>query len=784
MSELIPRHDLVTALNQAIGRKVTVVTAPAGSGKSSLLRLWADQHGGRVAVVPARPGLRFWFAVLSALRAALSRTPPFAAPGCDGHAKVLAELGTIHEPLVLVVDDAHELDSAAPLAALLADLPPHVHAIVATRHDLRLGLHGLRLAGQLAEIRADRMRFTAEETRELVAAAGTRLAGPVLDLLHQRTEGWAAGLRLAVLSLAGHPDPERFVAEFSGSDRTVAEYLMAEMLDRQPAGVRRLLLRTSVVDQVTGELADLLTGTPGSERILLELEAANSFVVALDPERTWFRYHRLFAGLLRLELRRTQAEEIPGLHRIAAHWFAEHARPAEAVRHLQSARDWTDAAHLLTEHALGLTFDGQAATVRTLLRAFPSSADSLPFVRAVDELNDLRLDEAAAHLEVARSTGEHRAVLLALDLLLARLRGHFHCVAAQVDTLPASAELRAIVLLNAGVTEAWSERTADAERHLLAGAALARDLDRPYLEVACLAHLGFASGSFALTRQRCEEAIALAEQHGWGAEPVIAPALATLAWTLAWTGEIDHAARWLDRAKQASGSDAEPGVRLVVHVVSALLAGARGHDRDALAEFAAAREVQETMADEHTLSTQVAAWTIAIRAQAEHDPAALRELRRVGGKDVLTRIEIHLLTALARCDLGDHRGAVTAVEQALDLAEQDRLILPFVLTGAWRLLESLPAWETAHAALITSVLDVVHSGTPSTAMLAEELSPSELRVLRYLPTNLTRPEIARRLMVSVNTVNTHIRRIYAKLGATDRGAAVQRGRELRLLSAS
>jgi LuxR family maltose regulon positive regulatory protein len=190
------------------------------------------------------------------------------------------------------------------------------------------------------------------------------------------------------------------------------------------------------------------------------------------------------------------------------------------------------------------------------------------------------------------------------------------------------------------------------------------------------------------------------------------------------------------------------------------------------------------MADEHTLSTQVAAWTIAVQGQAEHDPAALRELQRAGEEDVLTRIEIHLLTALARCELGDQRGAVTAIEQSLDLAEPDRIILPFVLTGAWRLLESLPAWETAHAALVTSVLDVGRGGTPSTGVLAEELSPSELRVLRHLPTNLTRPEIARRLMVSVNTVNTHIRRIYAKLGATDRGTAVQRGRELRLLSAS
>src|SRR4030095_11320216 len=150
------------------------------------------------------------------------------------------------------------------------------------------------------------------------------------SLLHQRTEGWAAGLRLAAISLAGHPDPERFVAEFSGSDRTVAEYLIAEMLESQPNDVKDLLLRTSPLDRVNGELADLLTGSPGSERILLALEDANAFVMSLDPERTWFRYHHLFGDLLRLELRRALPEEVPALHRDAAEWFIQHGQVVDA----------------------------------------------------------------------------------------------------------------------------------------------------------------------------------------------------------------------------------------------------------------------------------------------------------------------------------------------------------------------------------------------------------------------------------------------------------------------
>src|SRR5438876_1170077 len=172
----------------------------------------------------------------------------------------------------------------SPSSRLLTNLPPNAHAILATRRDLPLHLHQLRLAGELAEIRAAALRFTEHETRELLDASGIALPEAGAALLHQRTEGWAAGLRLAAISLAAHPDPERFVAEFSGSDRTVAEYLIAEMLERQPPGVQDLLLRTSLLDRVNGELADLLTGRPGSERVLLSLEDANAFGVSLDPE--------------------------------------------------------------------------------------------------------------------------------------------------------------------------------------------------------------------------------------------------------------------------------------------------------------------------------------------------------------------------------------------------------------------------------------------------------------------------------------------------------------------
>src|SRR5207342_548834 len=178
----------------------------------------------------------------------------------------------------------------------------------------------------------------------LLAASGIGLSDGGAVALFRRTEGWVAGLRLAVISLGRHADHERFVAEFSGTDRAIGEYLMAEMLERQPSEVQSMLMRTSLVDRVNGELADLLAGRLGSEQMLLELEDANAFVVALDAQRTWFRYHQLLADFLRLELRRTLADEVGDLHRRAARWFADHGDVVEAVRHTLAAGDWPEAA--------------------------------------------------------------------------------------------------------------------------------------------------------------------------------------------------------------------------------------------------------------------------------------------------------------------------------------------------------------------------------------------------------------------------------------------------------
>jgi len=396
------------------------------------------------------------------------------------------------------------------------------------------------------------------------------------------------------------------------------------------------------------------------------------------------------------------------------------------------------------------------------------------------------------------------------------------------DQALAQLELRAVALMNLGTAEAWSGLP-DAVRHLQEGAVLAREIGRPYLEVGCLAQLGFASKihPFATTQRRCHEAIALADRHGWGAEPVIAPALVTLAGALIWTGDFDEGERWLLRAVQALQTDTGPDISLLLHQTTAILHACHGRHREALDEFSKAEHLRSQLEGSHALASQVTGWLLATQArlgltgEARACPAALADERANSGEignartviclaegdpagalaavqDVLdgtapvigyvTVLEAHLLAGLAYSELGDLRAASEAAERALALAEPDRLVLPFAMTGSRELLEALPQHQTAHAALLADILDMLHGASPvstdrSSLPPAEELSPGELRVLRYLPTNLSRPEIASELSVSPNTVSTYLRSIYAKLQVRDRSSAVQRARELQLLAA-
>jgi LuxR family maltose regulon positive regulatory protein len=847
--------------------RVTVVTASPGSGKTVLLRSWISHActAGSAAWVTVRRGERdpqqFWLSVLGALRqTAPGRAlmqPLSAAPDLDGWAiaeRLLTDLAPLHDRVHLVIDDLHELgpgEARQQLELLMMRAPAGLRFVLATRHDVRLGLHRLRLEGELAEIRERDLRFSVAEAGELFGAAGVKLPDPAP--LVDRTEGWAAGLRLAALSLAGHPDPPRFAAEFSGTERTVAEYLLAEVLDRQPEPVRRLLLRTSVLDRVNGELADLLTGESGGERVLQDLEQANAFVVALDTRRSWFRYHHLFADLLQLELRRTVPGEVSALHRAAAGWFAGHGHPVDAVRHAQAAADWGPAARLLADNWYSLQLDGQAATTRQLLGAFPAgtrTADAeLAALAAAEELAYGSLEAAERYLRLAeRGMGSvpdaRRAqaqLLLGITrLVLARQRWDLGAVAEEERRLQAMAEapdaaqprvgeeLRALALISLGTTEFWAAGE-DPERHLEMGVALARRIGRPFLEFTGLAYQTAAGiyQSFTRAAERGRQAIELARRHGWDDEPAAGLACVILAAMLAWQMRPDEAEPWVQRAARVLKAETEPAAVLAMYQTRGMLELARGRHAGALAAFQAAERLGGRLTAPHRLLTPVRAWHLytlarlgdieraerALAGLGEHDRGhgemrvAAAVLRLAQDEPLAATVAVapvldgtapvirsawlagaFLLEAIARDSLGEPDAAGRALERALDLTEPDGTLLWFWLHPAPGLLQRQARYRSAHPGLIADILSLLAGQAPATPAgpppPLDPLSDSEIRVLRYLPTNLSAPQIASELHVSHNTIRTHMRHLYAKLGTHRRLDAVARARALGLLAPS
>jgi LuxR family maltose regulon positive regulatory protein len=780
---------------------------------------------------------RFWLSVLAALRhtaegSVLVRELT-AAPDLDGWViteRLLADLAPLDDRLWLVVDDVHELgaDALQQLELLIMRAPAGLRFVLAARHDVRLGLHRLRLEGELAEIREPDLRFTPAEAVELFAVAGVEL-----------------------------PDPGRLAAQLSGTERTVAEYLLAEVLDRQPEQVRRLLLRTSILDRVNGELAGLLTGDSGGERVLQDLEAANAFVVAVDPGRSWFRYHHLFADLLQLELRRTEPDQVAGLHEMAAGWFAGHGYPVEAVRHAQAAQDWALAGRLLVDRWPGLYLDGQAAVIHGLLAGFPAQARAvdaeLAVVAAADELAQGSLEAAERYLGLAERglapvpegrRGQAQLLVGIVRLLLARQRGDPAAVADEAGRLQAMAEapeaarsglgeeLRALALISLGTAEFWAARFeearfGEAERHLEQGVALARRIGRPYLEFTGLVYAA-AIQAASLPVDRSRQAAELAERHGWTDEPAAGLASVIAARVLIWQARLEEAESWIQRAERTLRAEAEPAAGLVIRSHRGLLELARGRDADALAAFQAADRLAGRLAEPSltVLPNRSSLVQTLVRLgeteRAEQAIAALGDQDRDGGVMRISQaalrlaqgnphaaiaalapvldgsapvpwpgwlVQAFLLEAIARDAVGDPAAAGRALERALDLAEPDGVLFWFLLHPAPGLLEGHARHGTAHPALIADILSLLAGrrlalppAGPSPPL--EALSSSEIRVLRYLPTNLTAPEIARELYVSLNTVKTHTRSLYTKLGTHTRAEAVDRARALGLLAPS
>ena len=727
--QLVQRAALLDALSAGRRRKLTLLSAPAGWGKTTLLAQWAlgageDQRFGWLSLDRSdNDPVWFWMYVVAALQKVSpgvgTRAVELLAMGADPVQVVLPtllnDLDTIASPMVLILDDYHLVVNRAvheQMAFVIGRMPANLHLVLATRSDPMLPLARLRASGDLVEMRSDDLRFGAIEAGHLLNdVLGLDLADADIQLLHRRTEGWAAGLYLAALSLAGRRDAAAFIRTFAGDNRHIVDYLMAEVLDSQPPQMRSFLLRTSVLGRLSGALCDAVLQTSGSASVLEKIERENLFVVPLDMSRRWYRYHHLFGELLRAELQRSEPDLVAGLHRRAAAWFEAEGLVDEAVRHLVAAGDIAGSADLIAADWVNEFNGGGLSTVSGWLDLLPDETvrqdPRLSAARAWIALNVGQFDDAHMWIEAveagsAADTVDHGSLgaqLVALREVHAFKTGD---VAAALE-----AARRAITL---DFDDALQARSAAC---CIYGSAL------------------YFSGSIDEAQATFRRAVQLAEKIGDRRRRIYA--LGYLALIAAESGQLADAEHQIRRAT-GSGRDLAGGE----HFVNAMVPLAAATVLDVRGDRAAA-------------------------ADAAHLAVSLA--RKGGG--ILEVAKALVVRAKILEDLGDHETAAASRNEAGALLRgcADTDIAQTVLTAAQR----------------SKGVAVAVSPRNQGDTVAEELTAKEHEVLRLLATRLSRREIGQRLYVSLNTVKTHQRALYRKLGVENRAAAVTRARELGLL---
>src|SRR5690606_25817466 len=390
-SGLVSRPRLLDRLDRGARSRLTLVAAPAGFGKTTLLAEWLAMprvEGRRVAWLSLDQGdnhpAAFWTYLITALQGvqpevganALALLQGSQSPPAEALlTSLLNDLRAVPSDLVLVLDDYHLIESREiheGITYLLEHLPPAMHLVIACRADPLLPLARLRGRGELAELRAADLRFTSDEAAAFLnEVVGLTLSAEDISDLDARTEGWIAGLQLAALSMQGRDDVTGFIAAFTGDDRYIVDYLVEEVLARQPDDVRRFLLQTSILDRLSGALCDAVTVGAGGRQTLERLERSNLFVVPLDDKRQWYRYHHLFADVLRAHLLQEQRELVPLLHGRAARWFEQHDMPLRAIEHARAARDHEEVARLIVASFDPLARSGSFASILGWMSSLP-----------------------------------------------------------------------------------------------------------------------------------------------------------------------------------------------------------------------------------------------------------------------------------------------------------------------------------------------------------------------------------------------------------------------------
>lgn len=863
--EVVPRPRLVEHLTEATRRRVTVVAAPAGFGKTTAVAAWIaetrppvawlsldeeDNELGRFLVHLVGAVRSRWPEVGDAALAHLAR-PPLRWTAVLG--TLLNDLAAQGTPLTLVLDELEVVQSQAVLEAvayLLDYQPPNLHLVLCTRVEPRLPLPRLRARAQLAEVTADDLRFTLDESaRFLEQAMALRLSPQGRRTLYERTEGWITGLQLAALSLRRTADSDRFIATFAGDHRHVADYLMDEVLRRQPPAVQEFLFATSVLRRLCGELCDAVAGGSGGDALLEQLAESNLFVQRLDEQRRWYRYHRLFAELLRHRLQAREPDAVPALHRRAAAWFDDRGLVPEAIHHALAGGDTELASRLVERHGNVLLARGEHRAVFEWLAALPDEAfaqrPQLGAFDAVARLAARDVDGAARRLsaveqQLARLQAPPPALISFVRILAAMVclfRDEIgRAMELAVETEAMAAELPPAL---AGVLEAvlalahhargeLGEARIRAESGLASG--LAQGNPRAVLHLGVLlARIDLREGRLRRAEASCRELLDLAVKNGWWevsfrtvpqlalaealyerdalleAEEVLESA-AELAGRLGPDEHEDLAAEWLARVRlargeavAAAGVEPERAAREELHLH--LFEPPAYHRlcwRLAAGEAVAVEaELRRRGLDPHATAPDpgrereyllLARALVARGRPAEALPLLARLLlaAEAGGRRG-TALEALCLQAVARHLQGSLPQAQEALQRALELAGDEGWVRVFVDLGPpmRHLLGRAAAAGTGGAAaerLLAAFGEAPPAAATAVSPLAEPIRERELDVLRCIAAGMSNPEIAGHLYLSPNTVKTHVRNLYAKLGVEKRSQALRRARELGLIS--
>jgi len=863
----VSRHRLTTRLNKNLWggdgflRKLSYISAPAGYGKTTLVLEWLDQlpewvSGSKLVRPVAWLSLdendndpaRFLAYIIAAIQG--------IQPGCGDATRaimqspqlppweillttLLNEMAAIPDPYILVLDDYHCIQTPEihqQVGFLLEHQPNRMHVVLTTREDPLLPLSRLRAGGQMAEIRQEELRFSSQECAEFLKdVMGIPLSEAEIEALDRRTEGWIAGLQLAAFSMQGYDDPAGFIKSFTGSSRFVLDYLVEEVYKRQPVAIQDFLLKTSILDRLSGPLCDFLTEGSNGQVTLGTLEGANLFIIPLDQSRTWFRYHRLFSEILRHRLRTDNHITESGLHKRASLWFQLHGFMDEAIHHAIAAGNWERTSELLMSFNAEMLKRGETITLVRWFSKFPpdiiqanpelSLAYCWPLIltgqletaaplldqleQAAKEIPTLLGEVLVAQSHLALSQGDHARMVERSQRALKNLpkesvnsRG-----IAALNLVLAYWHMGQMEATEQVVGEAIEAARATGNQYSLITAIIfkgrvfavrgqlhqAREVFQQAIEqggkipINALAHLDMSAlhyewNNFPESENHLQAAIELSKR-GQNNEFLAASYMFLTHLRLA-QGDPDGARRVLSRIQDMMHAGEIPPATYQRAVATQVQFSLAQGDLETALELADQLNDQVDCHPFYRFTGLSKARLLIAQKEIQAARNYLNQLyeKALGRGWVYAQIVIRIWQTLT-ADTKEE--AVRYLGEALQTAQSGGFIWTFVEQG-----EALRPilQECAHLGItpeyigkILTTIQQVDNLQPNQAGLVEMLSDRELEVLRLLVAGLSNREIAQQLVISLGTAKTHIHNIYGKLDASNRAQAIARAREYRLV---